>query len=96
MKNNMQVRELNFNTFIARSKYFIDNAINDEKHLKVTRRSGRDFIIIGIEEYEKEQETLYILQNPMIMKQIFSAETTHDANSGYIPQLDEIDEIAGI
>ena len=47
-----------------------DSAIQDGVHLRVTRRTGQDFIVISAREWEREQETLYVLQNPSLMQQI--------------------------
>ncbi|MCK7575903.1 MAG: type II toxin-antitoxin system Phd/YefM family antitoxin [Chromatiales bacterium] len=37
---------------------------------RVTRRSREDFVVVNAEDWEREQETLYILQNNDLMKQI--------------------------
>ncbi|MBE9221877.1 type II toxin-antitoxin system Phd/YefM family antitoxin [Cyanobacterium stanieri LEGE 03274] len=51
------------NQFRSNIKSFVEQAANDHVPLKVTRRSGGDFVVISAEDWEREQETLYVLQN---------------------------------
>ena len=64
--------------------------------LKVTRRGGEDFVVIGAEDWEREQETLYILQNSSLMAQIAESARTHAERSGYTPTDEELNEILGV
>ncbi len=45
---------------------------------------------------EREQETLYVLQNSSLMKQMADSATTHAQKSGYRPNIEDIDEITSI
>jgi antitoxin YefM len=62
----------------------------------VTRRSREDFVILSTEDWEREQETLYILQNSNLMQQIADSLQTHTAKAGYTPTAEEINEITGV
>jgi antitoxin YefM len=53
-------------------------------------------VVISAEDWEREQETLYVLQNPSLMQQIANSTQTHTQKSGYSPNEQELDEIAGI
>ncbi len=53
-------------------------------------------MVISAEDWEREQETLYILQNQSLMQQIAESQETHILNSGYEPSAEELNEIAGI
>ena len=64
--------------------------------LKVTHSGGDDFVVIGAEDWEQEQETLYILQNNDLMKQIADSLVTHVNKRGYLPTDQELNEITGI
>ena len=64
--------------------------------LKVTRRNGEDFVVLSAEDWEREQETLYILQNQSLMQQIADSTLTHKQGSGYSPTEAELNEIADI
>lgn len=90
------MRELSFNKFITNIKYFVDEAAREKESIRVIRRSGKDFIITGIIEWERLQETMFVLQNPLLLKQIIESSETNNSNTGYIPQKEEIDEITRI
>ena len=64
--------------------------------LKVTHSGGVDFVVISAEDWEREQETLYVLQNNNLMKQIASSLKTHANHSGYLPSDRELNEITSI
>ena len=84
---------LSVNKFRANLKSFIDKAIDEHIPLKITRRAGRDFVVMSAEDWEREQETLYVLQNTSLKKQIEKSNKTHQEKSGYQPAQGELDEI---
>ena len=88
--------ELSVNKFRANLKNFVDKAINEHQPLKVTRRVGRDFVVMSAEDWEREQETLYILQNSSLINQITGSLLTHQKKKGYQPSNEEMDEIDSI
>ncbi len=85
--------QLSVNKFRANLKTFVDRAINDHIPIRVRRRAGRDFIVMSAEDWEREQETLYVLQNSSLMAQIYESLKTHNTNTGYKPTEEEWDEI---
>lgn len=85
--------ELSVNKFRSNLKAFVDKAIDEHIPLKVTRRAGRDFVVVSAEDWEREQETLYVLQNTSLMKQISESAKTHQEKKGYHPTKEEMDEI---
>ena len=87
------MKELSVNKFRANIKSFVDQAILDHEPVKVTRRTGRDFIVVSAEDWEREQETLYVMQNSTLMNQIRNSLKTHSSDIGYRPSKDELDEI---
>ena len=84
------------NKFRDNLKKFVEQVADQHLPLKVTRRSGEDFVVIGAEDWEREQETLYVLQNTSLMKQIAESNRTHTARSGYTPMDGEMNEIIGV
>lgn len=48
----------------------IEQTVRNHTPLKVTRRSGEAFVIMSAEDWEREQETLYVLQNSSLMRQL--------------------------
>ncbi|WP_235641383.1 type II toxin-antitoxin system Phd/YefM family antitoxin [[Limnothrix rosea] IAM M-220] len=81
------------NQFRSHLKTLVEQVINSHLPLKVTRRSGEDFVVISAEDWEREQETLYILQNNALMQQIVASSITHTEKTGYSPNAEELDEI---
>jgi antitoxin YefM len=84
------------NKFRDNLKSFVEQVVTDHEPLKVTRRSGEDFVVVSADDWERDQETLYVLQNKSLMKQIGDSLKTHNKNSGYKPTKEEINEITGI
>jgi antitoxin YefM len=84
------------NRFRDNLKAFVERVVGDHTPLKITRRAGEDFVVISAEDWEREQETLYVLQNSDLMRQIADSAATHINGSGYRPGKDQLDEIAGL
>jgi antitoxin YefM len=87
---------ISVNRFRENLKHFVEQVISQHEPLKVTRRNGENFVVIGAEDWETEQETLYVLQNSSLMQQIADSTQTHEQKSGYSPNEQELDEIVGI
>ena len=90
------MRELSVNKFKDNIKSFVDHAISEHEPIRVRRRTGRDFVVMSAEDWEREQETLYVLQNSSLMKQITESLKTHVSGTGYRPTDKEFDEINSI
>ena len=84
------------NRFRDNLKTFVEQVIGDHTPLKVTRRTGEDFIVMSAEDWEREQETLHVLQNSDLMNQIADSLETHARAAGYKPGKDQLDEITGL
>jgi len=87
---------ISVNKFRDNLKSFVEQVVTNHFPLKVTRRSGEDFIVISAEDWEREQETLYVLQNSDLMRQIAASTATHSKGQGYTPTTGEMDEITGV
>lgn len=84
------------NKFRDNLKSYVEKVVDEHQPLKVTRRNGEDFVVISAEDWEREQETLYILQNDSLMQQIAESMVTHNQNQGYSPSSEELDAISSI
>ena len=84
------------NKFRDNLKAFVERVVGDHEPLKVTRRAGDDFVVISAEDWEREQETLFVLQNSALMKQLAESLKTHAKRTGYRPGQDQMDEITGL
>ena len=84
------------NKFRDNLKRLVEQVVSTHVPLKVTRRGGDDFIVVSADDWEREQETLFILQNNSLMQQIADSLRTHEKRTGYVPSTEEVDEITGI
>ena len=64
------MQEISVNKFRANLENSIDSVVANHIPLKVRQKNGKDFIIVSLEDWEREQETLYILRNKNLMNQI--------------------------
>jgi antitoxin YefM len=87
---------ISVNKFRDNLKSYVEQVVTEHLPLKVTRRSGDDFVVLSADDWEREQETLYVLQNNDLMKQIAASVATNATNKGYKPTAGELDEITGI
>lgn len=81
---------LSVNQFRANLKYHVDKTINDHEALTVSRKNGDAFVVMSLEDYNREKETLYVLENSNLMKQIEASLSTYQAKQGYTPNEDEL------
>lgn len=84
------------NQFRDKLKTFVEQVVTNHIPLKVTRRAGEAFVIMSADDWEREQETLYVLQNSSLMNQIADSLATHNSKTGYTPTSEELNEITGI
>ena len=87
---------ISVNQFRHNLRTFVERAVSTHEPIKVTRRAGEDFVVISAEDWEREQESLYVLKNKSLMQQIADSLTTHNSGKGYKPTDDELNEITGI
>ncbi len=90
------MNSISVNKFRDNLKFFVDQVFSEHAPLKVTRRKGDDFVVLSADDWEREQETLYILQNNELLKQIATSTDTHKKNKGYKPTAREMNEIIDI
>ncbi|SFV88480.1 RelB/StbD replicon stabilization protein (antitoxin to RelE/StbE) [hydrothermal vent metagenome] len=87
------MNSVSVNKFKDNLKSFVDQSFADHKPLKVMRRNAQDFVVMSAEDYAREQETLYILQNNDMMRQFNESMETHKKRTGYRPTTEQMDEI---
>ena len=92
----MGVDSVTVNKFRDNLKSLVDQVVTDHEPLKVTRRGGEDFVVVGADDWAREQETLYVLQNGSLMRQIAESSRTHTQGGGYAPTAEERDAILGV
>ncbi|WAJ68967.1 type II toxin-antitoxin system Phd/YefM family antitoxin [Catenovulum adriaticum] len=87
---------ISVNQFRDNLKTYVEQTVSEHEPIKVTRRAGEAFIVMSAEDWEREQETLYVLQNSRLMQQIADSVLTHNNKAGYKPTQEQLDEIINI
>ena len=87
---------ISVNQFRENLKTYVEQAVSEHEPIKVTRRAGDDFIVISADDWEREQETLQVLQSSSLMTQIAESMGTHNSNKGYKPTKEQLDEITSL
>jgi antitoxin YefM len=90
------VETVSVNQFRDNLKSYVEQVVDNHEPLKVTRRAGDAFVVISADDWEREQETLYVLQNAGLMAQISASTATHAQQKGYQPSDEQLHEIVGI
>ncbi|NOU48624.1 MAG: type II toxin-antitoxin system Phd/YefM family antitoxin [Bacteroidales bacterium] len=84
---------LSVNKFRANLKSLVDKAIEEHEAIRINRGAGKDFIVLSAEDWEREQETIFVLRNQSLMNQVAESMATYVRNSGFKPTLEQLDEI---
>ena len=78
------MREISVNKFRSGLKAAVEEVIHQHVPLRVTRRTGDDFVVVSAEDWEREQETLFVLRNSSLMEQLARSLETHREGRGYV------------
>ncbi|NMM42071.1 type II toxin-antitoxin system Phd/YefM family antitoxin [Pseudoalteromonas arctica] len=87
---------ISVNQFRDNLKAFVEQTVSEHEPIKVTRRAGDAFIVMSADDWEREQETLHVLQSNSLMQQIADSMKTHTTKSGYKPTQEQLDEITNL
>jgi antitoxin YefM len=87
------MRQITVNEFRSHLKDSVDAVAESHTPLRVTRRTGEDFIVVSADDWESEQETLYVLQNRSLMEQISRSLRSMAEGAGYTPTPEELDAL---
>ncbi len=87
---------ISVNQFRDNLKTYVEQTVSEHEPIKVTRRAGDAFIVMSADDWEREQETLHVLQSNSLMQQISESIKTHISNKGYKPTQEQLDEIINL
>ena len=87
---------ISVNKFRDNLKSVVEQVVSRHEPLKVTRRAGEAFVVMSADDWEREQETLHVLQSKNLMQQIAKSLETHSHGQGYKPTDEQMNEITGI
>jgi antitoxin YefM len=79
------MQEVTITTFQTHLEDSIEQTIATHEPLKVTGPTGLDFILLGASDWSQVQETLFVLQNESLMRQIAESLHSMSAGAGYRP-----------
>jgi len=68
---------ISVNQFRDNLKAVVEQVADQHEPVKVTDSTGQDFVVISAVDWEREQETLHVLQNKDLMQQIADSMQTH-------------------
>jgi antitoxin YefM len=78
------------NSFRDKLKSHVDRVIASHRPLHVTRRRGGDFVVLSLEDFEAEQETLAVLKDENLMAQLRASLETMKRGTGRPVDADEL------
>ena len=85
------------NDIFDKVMFFLENLPKDKVKLKIadnistlSKKVGENFVVLSLEDYQQEQETLYVLNNNSLMKQLETSFLTYQRKEGYKPSLKEL------
>ena len=84
------IMTLSVNQFRANLKYYVDNAVDKHEPLTVSRKNGEAFVVLSLDDYNREQETLYVLNNNSLMGQVEESFLSYKKKNGYKPSSNEL------
>ncbi len=64
------MHDITANHFRDKLKTEVDRTIREHRPLRVTRRRGGDFVVLGAEDWNAIEETLYLNRIPSMVKSI--------------------------
>lgn len=71
------MQTMSFNDFHDNLQQIVSQSIDTHTPVTVTRQDADSFVVMGIDEWQAIEETLYVLQNQSLMNQIQASSQTH-------------------
>lgn len=73
---------VNVDQFSEHLESYLEQVVANHTRLKVALEEGEGVVVLSAGDWEREQETLYVLQNSSLMKQIADSLAAHYGRSG--------------
>ena len=90
------MREIAAKRFFSNPQETLEPVLGEHSPVRVIREDGKAFVVVDADDWDREQETLYVLRNESLAEQIAESIKTLKANSGYRPSKQELDEIHSV
>jgi antitoxin YefM len=81
-----------YSNFRQNLKAHLDDVVNDQKALYVTRANGEDVVVLSKSDYEGLQETYYLMSSPKNAERLLEAIKELDEGGGTVRELFEPEE----
>lgn len=81
-----------YSNFRQNLKSYLDEVVNDQKALYVTRANGEDVVVLSKSDYEGLQETNYLMSSPKNAERLLEAIKELDEGGGTVRELFEPEE----
>lgn len=81
-----------YSKFRENMKSYLDDVVNDQRPLYVTRAKGQDVVVLSKSDYEGLQETYYLMSSPKNAERLLEAIKELDEGGGVKRDLIEVDE----
>ncbi|MEB2784882.1 MULTISPECIES: type II toxin-antitoxin system Phd/YefM family antitoxin [Algoriphagus] len=78
-----------YSKFRENMKSYLDDVVNDQKALYVTRANGEDVVVLSKSDYESMQETYYLMSSPKNAERLMEALKELDNGEGTVRELIE-------
>jgi antitoxin YefM len=92
----LEMDVMSYSSFREKLASVLDYISDHSTVVKITRQNGKAAVVMSLEDWERDQETLYVLQSKPLMQQIAASLKTHEAKTGRIADKGTIDEILSI
>jgi len=86
---------VSINQFKQNLKRFVGRVVAEHAPLKV-RDGDEEIVVVSADDWESEQETKRLMQDPEFLRKLDAAAETHAKGVGYRPSKEEMDEILGV
>lgn len=81
-----------YSNFRQNLKSHLDNVVNDQKALYVTRANGEDVVVLSKSDYESMQETYYLMSSPKNAERLLQSIKDLEEGKGVKRDLIEVDD----
>ncbi|MDD9883966.1 MAG: type II toxin-antitoxin system Phd/YefM family antitoxin [Gammaproteobacteria bacterium] len=86
---------VSINQFKQNLKRFVGRVVAEHAPLKV-RDGDEEIVVVSADDWESEQETKRLMQDPEFLRKLDAAAETHAKGAGYRPSKKEMKEILGV
>ncbi len=81
-----------YSKFRENMKSYLDDVVNDQKPLYITRANGEDVVVLSKSDYEGLQETYYLMSSPKNAERLLHSLKELDEGGGTKRNLIETEE----